>query len=131
MDELTIEKLERGYVVEIGRCGGVTGDFDLERLACADRLDVVAEVLDWLGWDDEEAADAVDVLDDTEYVLTDKGRAALDAPRPDERGRYDDAARRAAAIRRTVEEQAGGTATLAGRAWLDSQSRREATEATW
>ena len=81
MDELTIEKLERGYVVEIERCGGVTGDLDLERLACADRLDVVFEVLAWLGWDVEQVAEAADVLDDTEYVLTDKGRAARSSER--------------------------------------------------
>ena len=132
MDALTIERLDRGYVVEIERCGGITGDLDLKRLACADRLDVVREVLTWLGWDVEAVAEAADVLDDIHYVLTDKGRAALDALRPDERAKYNvaeqqaaeiiaDDAERQAAIRRTAEEQAGTRRTAEEQAMPEKQ----------
>ena len=111
---------------------------------------MVFEVLGWLGWDDEEAAEAVAVLDDTAYVLTDKGRAILDAPRPVERARYDDEAARqaafreareqahkagpadAAAIRRTVEEQAGTRREPRGSDLIEeARDRREATLVSW
>lgn len=79
MDELTIQRFNRGFVIEIERCGDEKGDLELETIPCTDCLDVVAEVLEWLGWDEADAAVVLDVLDDEVYVLTDEARAKLDA----------------------------------------------------
>ena len=75
-DSLEIEKKDNGYSVDI--MSEHDDEYDLEALVFQDPLDVLAEVLRWLGYD-EDTIDAVTEMldDDVAYELTDKGRETL------------------------------------------------------
>jgi len=76
-DSIEITKKANGYSVDI-MSEGDDGLARFEELVFQDSLDVVAEVLHWLGYDDDDAAAVVEMLDDVVYVLTDQGRKDLE-----------------------------------------------------
>jgi len=74
-DELEIQKKSNGYIVNI--MSWRDDVYDLEELVFQDSLDVVEKVLHFLGYGAQAAAVA-DALDEEVYVLTDKGRRAVE-----------------------------------------------------
>jgi len=77
-DSIEITKKANGYSVDI-MSEGDDGLARFEELVFQDSLDVIVEVLGWLGYDDDDAAAVVEMLDDDAvYVLTDQGRRDLE-----------------------------------------------------
>ena len=75
-DSLEIEKRDNGFSVDM--MSAHDDEYDLAELVFQDPLDVLAEVLRWLGYDEETRDEVIEMLDeDAVYVLTDKGHETL------------------------------------------------------
>ena len=76
---LEIDKKDYGFVVETSSYDGGEDGYTFEELALEDPLDVIAEVLHWLGYHDEVAR-VMEILaeDEETYALTDKGLKLLE-----------------------------------------------------
>jgi len=75
-DSLEIEKKDNGYSVDV--MSQHDDEYDLEELVFQDPLDVLAEVLRFLGYDEDTRDAVTEMLDeDVAYVLTDKGHETL------------------------------------------------------
>lgn len=79
-EELGIRRLEHGYVVELTKSG--EDFYDVEELAYEHPLDVLAEVLRFLGFSGKDADRVIVMLAelgyDEVYVLTDAARERFD-----------------------------------------------------
>jgi len=75
-NSLEIGKKDNGFSVDvISICDD---DYNVEELVFQDPLDVLAEVLRWLGYDEDDISAVTEMLDDdVAYELTDKGRETL------------------------------------------------------
>ncbi len=76
-NSLEIDVKDYGFVVCIVGEGG-EDVYTAEEYALEDALDVLAEVLRWLGYDEDTGNAVIELLDEsTAYVLTDKGHETL------------------------------------------------------
>ena len=76
-DSLEIEKKDNGYSVDV--MSQHDDEYDLEELVFQDELDVLAEVLRWLGYDEDDILAVIGLLDeDAAYEITDKGHTMLE-----------------------------------------------------
>ena len=75
-NSIEIEKKTNGFSVDVMLQRD--DEYDVEELVFQDPLDVLAEVLRWLGYDEDTGNAVIELLDEsTAYVLTDKGRETL------------------------------------------------------
>ena len=99
--EIEVRRLDSGYVVCV-MSENEEDRYNAEEYALEDPLDVLAEVLRWLGYDEDTRDGVIDMLDeDVAYELTDKGRETL-ARLERERAEQAWEAQRVAAMKRGV-----------------------------
>ena len=75
--EIEIQRKDYGFVVCV-MSESEEDNYHVEEYALEDRLDVLAECLRWLGYDEDTRDAVTEMLDeDVAYVLTDKGHETL------------------------------------------------------
>ena len=75
--EIEIQRKDYGFVVCV-ISESEEDNYRVEEYALEDRLDVLAEVLRWLGYDEDTRDAVIEMLDeDVAYELTDKGHETL------------------------------------------------------